>query len=267
MPRSSVGRGVRPAAFAALLVAGSVSAALLAQGQGAQPGPPVLASGDSAAIAGWLVAIGTLVLAVVAIFQETIRGWFYRPRFRVSVKTEPPDCVAVPINRLDGTLVANSIYLRLWVENVGNATARNVEVYAKELRRRRADMKWERVASFPPMNLKWANLGAIYFPSIAPEMGKHCDVAHIVDPTKRHLLQEEAPALSLTNQQSSLAFDLMAAPNHRGHIVAPGDYQLDILVAADNVRPKRGLVTINLRGPWHTDETTMLRDGVGLVVE
>jgi hypothetical protein len=117
------------------------------------------------------------------------------------------------------------------------------------------------------MNLKWANLGAIYFPRIAPEMGKHCDIAHITDPARRHLLQEDRPALTLTPQQSSMAFDLMAAPNHRAHIVGPGEYQLGILIAADNVRPKRGLVTINLLGPWYTDETTMLRDGVGITVE
>jgi len=28
------------------------------------------------------------------------------------------------------------------------------------------------------MNLKWANLGRIYSPIIAPNMGKHCDVGH-----------------------------------------------------------------------------------------
>jgi hypothetical protein len=131
-------------------------------------------------LADWLVASGTLVVAAVAVFQETIRAWFYRPCFGVSVKTEPPDCVWVPFTQPDGTLVCDSGYLRLWIENRGNATARNVEFYAQELRRQRADGTWERVAAFPPMNLKWANLsGRIYFPSISPEMGKHCDVAHV----------------------------------------------------------------------------------------
>lgn len=217
-------------------------------------------------IADWLVAAGTLVLAAVAVFQETIRGWFYRPRFQVSIRTEPPDCVAVPFTRADGTLVADSIYLRLWVENVGNATAKNAEVYAKELLRQRADGKWERVGAFPPMNLKWAILGTIYFPSIAPEMGKHCDVGHIADPASRHLLNEDAPSLTLTSQQTSLAFDLIAAPNHRGHIIGPGEYQLKILVAAENVRPIKRTVAISLRGTWDADETRMLRDGVGVTI-
>jgi hypothetical protein len=216
--------------------------------------------------ANWLVAVGTLVLAAVAIFQETIRGWFYHPGFQVSIKTEPPDCVAVPFTKRDGTFVADSIYLRLWVVNVGNATAKNAEVYAQELSRQRADGSWERVGAFPPMNLKWANVGTIYFPSIAPEMGKHCDVGHIVDPARRHLLHEDAPRLALTDQQTSLAFDLIAAPNHRGHIVGPGEYRLEILIAAENVRPLKRTIAISLRGTWDTDETRMLRDGVGVTL-
>lgn len=246
----------------ALVIAVSTPAALLAQATTPQPSvrPP-------ATIADWLVAAGTLILALVAIFQDTIRSWFYSPQFRFSVRTGPPDCVAVPFSAPDGSVVADAIYLRIWVENIGNATARNVEVYATELRRRRADKTWERVGAFPPMNLKWANLGTLYFPSISAGMGKHCDLAHIADPERRHLLHEDAPALSLTNAQSSLAFDLIALPNHRGHIVGPGEYQLDILVAAENVPPKKGLVSITVRGPWFGDEATMFRDGVGVAVE
>ena len=122
-------------------------------------------------VADWLVVLGTILVAAVAVFQETIRGWFYRPRLHASIKTEPPDCHAVPWTDLDGQFIADSIYLRVWVENTGNATAKNAEVYAKELRQRRADGSWERVDAFPPMNLNWSHFGPrgqIYFPSIAP---------------------------------------------------------------------------------------------------
>jgi hypothetical protein len=217
-------------------------------------------------VADWLVAFGTLVLAIVAIFQETIRGWVYRPSFRVSTKTEPPDSLAVPFTAIDGTLLAKTVHLRLWVENVGNATAMNVEVYAAELRRQRADGTWERVGRFPPMNLSWSDVGGIYFSRIAPEMGKHCDIAHVTDPARRAAVGEDAPMLDLTDQQCSLAFNLITRPNHRGHIVGPGKYRLDILVAADNVRPLKKTLEISLQGPWNSDDTKMLRDHVGIAV-
>ncbi len=219
----------------------------------------------SATVAEWLVGLGTLVLAAAAVFQQTIRGWFYHPRFDVSIKTEPPDCVAVPFTSpITGEFLANAIYLRIWVLNVGNATATQAEVYAKELRRKRADSTWERVGAFPPMNLIWANTNRwIYFPTIVPNMGKHCDLGHIADPAGRQLLNEHAPRLNLTSDQTSLAFDLMVPPNHKGHIIGPGDYQLDILVAAANVRPIKRTVMVSLEGTWYPDETAMLRDGVG----
>lgn len=196
----------------------------------------------------WMTAIGTLVLAAVAVFQESIRRWFYRPKFHVSIKTEPPDCISIPFFTANGTFVANSVYLRLWVENSGNATARNVEIFANDSRRKRADGSWEKVTTFPPMNLKWANIGQIYFPSIAPKMGKHCDIGHIVDPTSRHLLNEDSPKLQLTREQTSLAFDLMVSPNNKSHIIGPGKYELDILVAAENARPVKFTISIFLSG-------------------
>jgi hypothetical protein len=219
------------------------------------------------AIGGLLVAAGTLVIAAVAVFQETIRGWFYCPRFQVSIKTEPPDCVAVPFTTKEGTFLSNAIYLRLWIENVGNATARHAEVYAKELRRQRADGKCERVDAFSPMNLKWSNVVGPFFPRIAPNMGKHCDMAHIAEPALRRALGEESPRLALNDQQTSLAFDLIAPPNHKGHIIGPGEYRLDILVAAENARPHKETIAISLRGTWDEDERRMLSDGIGVVVE
>ncbi len=116
------------------------------------------------------------------------------------------------------------------------------------------------------MNLKWSNVGAIYFPMIAPETGKHCDIGHVVDPAQRARLGEEAPRLNLSSQETSLTFDLMVSPNHKWHIIAPGEYQLDIFVSAENVRPIKRMIEISLRGSWDSDESKMLRDGIGIAV-
>src|SRR2546426_4672985 len=117
--------------------------------------------------ADWFVAFGTLVLAVVALFGNAIRARFRRPALTVSIHSEPPDCVSVPMYGPNGFL-ANSIYLRLWVVNQGRDAAQNVEVYARELQRRKADGTWEQVTTFPPMNLRWSNVRppTIYFPVI-----------------------------------------------------------------------------------------------------
>jgi len=63
-----------------------------------------------------------------------------------------------------------------------------------------------------------------------------------------------------------MAFDLMVAPNHKGHIICPAKYQLEILVAAENAHPMKRTITITIQGTWYSDETRMLRDGVGASV-
>ena len=159
------------------------------------------------------------MLAAVAIFQDTIRAWFYHPTLGASIQTQPPDCNAVPVTTLDGKrFLADSIYLRLWVENTGNAPARNVEVYAKELLLRRADNTWMRVTAFMPMNLQWSHVRAVLYPNIAARMGKHCDLGHIVDPARRADpdINEENTRLSLSDQQTSLTFNVIVQPNDKG---------------------------------------------------
>jgi hypothetical protein len=217
----------------------------------------------------WFVAIGTLALAVLAVFQDTVRGWFYHPALDASIDTQPPDCVAVPVTTLDGRQIADAVYLRIWVKNIGTRTARSVEVYASELLRKRTDDTWERVHEFPPMNLRWSNVHVIFFPNIVPGTGKHCDLGHITDPAARSnaALREDNPRLNLTDQETSLAFDLIMSPNHKGHIIGPGDYQLKILIAAENSRhPIEKTISLSLKGRWFADETRMLRDGVGVSI-
>jgi len=116
----------------------------------------------------WFTAIGTLALAVLAVFQDTVRGWFYHPALDASIQTQPPDCIAVPITTLDNRKIADSIYLRIWVKNIGNRVARNVEVYANNLLQKRTDGAWERVHEFPPMNLRWSNVHSITLTTLFP---------------------------------------------------------------------------------------------------
>jgi len=227
---------------------------------------PPLCSIEWGTVADWGVAVGTLVVAAVAIAQETIRGWFYHPEFKVSCTGGPPDCVAVPVTDLDGLFLGDSIYLRILVENTGSATAQTAEVYAKELRVQLENGNWDIVSTFPPMNLTWANLGVTYN-RILPGMAKHCDVGHIVDPARRRDMDnEDVPELRLSSTEATLAFELIARPNNKTHIVGPGKYELDIQVAAENARPITRTLTISLPGTWYADENRMLRDGVGLSV-
>src|SRR5712692_2481897 len=81
---------------------------------------------------------------------------------------------------------------------------------------------------------------------IVSKMRKQCDLGHITDPHRRAAVGDENATLRLGDDDTALAFELMVKPNRGGHIVRAGDYQLDIVVAAENARPLQKTVEIML---------------------
>src|SRR5713101_1435469 len=108
--------------------------------------------------ADWPVAIGTLLLAIVAVFQQWLQRLVVRPRLRLNARVERPDAERtmwnIPSARVD------VYYFRLAITNHGNAAAHDVKVYLGSVERLRADKKYEPVERFSPMSLKWSHTGA-----------------------------------------------------------------------------------------------------------
>lgn len=222
----------------------------------------------------WFTAIGTLVLALVAIFQDRIRHWLMRPRLQLKVKVAPPDCHKTtwrlehrahdPNTGEDYPVVRNlpCYYFRLGVENVGNCEAREVELFARSLVRRGADGSHGEVPRFTPMNLMWAHIRRPSLPILVPHIPKVCDLAHVIRPNCRKLLGHELPGVP--DNRAILAFDLQVEPNMQGHLIEPGVYRLRLALAAANALPKEYVLEINFTGDWYDDEARMLRDGFGM---
>jgi hypothetical protein len=125
----------------------------------------------------------------------------------------------------------------------------------------------------PSMNLVWSNSppepnfkDRTYLLLLPPKTTKHCDVGHIIDPKMRGAFEEENARLRLKPDEMSLTFDVIAKPNHQGHIVRPGTCRLDIVIAAENAKTLERRVETTLHGSWHDDEATMLSSGVGIRV-
>jgi hypothetical protein len=121
------------------------------------------------------------------------------------------------------------------------------------------------------MNLNWADVGGMYFSSISPQMAKHCDFGHVIDPAAlvanpNELRNEINPALNLRPNQACFAFAVVAQPFHQGHIVGPGRYRLTIILAAENAHPRTETIEVELMGQWYPDEARMLRDGIRVAV-
>jgi len=223
-------------------------------------------------ITDWLLAAGTIVLAlvaVIAIFQDKIRAWITRPKFDVSIEATPPDCLKIPIVHCDAegeqSVVADSYYLRFRVINRGNQKAESVEVFAAGLLKRQADDTFKELDSFLPMNLLWANYRKVFFPAISPGMYRHCDLAHIIDPKKRAQFRTEDKSWpNISHEKTILSLDTAVKPHTLSYLLPFGKYRLVILIAAANAKPVKKTLEISLTGEWFDDEQKMLGEGVGV---
>lgn len=222
----------------------------------------------------WLTAIGTISVAIVALFQENLHRWRFRPKLTISCMGRPPDCLKIPyVMRIEfrGAMGddpgfeyrTTAYYFRILIHNEGEESARNVEVYARDLWFKNCG-RLERVKDFPPMNLVWSNSESghkIYLPFLPPGVSKHCDVAHMIDPKDRGTFGEDNRE-GLDRSKTSMSFDLVTKPLHRGYIVPPGKYFLNIVVGAENCAAATILTELAFDGAWNDDEASMLRDHV-----
>ncbi len=216
------------------------------------------------AMSQWLVGFGTLALALVAVLQDRIRAWIMHPNLDISF--EPRDCLKTPATAtgLCGKQVStDSYYFRFRVRNSGNNRANLVEVFAKELSKQQVNGSFERLDCFSPMNLVWSYIKRPIYLGISPEMHRHCDLGHIIDPSMRPTIgDEDHPESDVQADETIFAFELEATPFNKTHLIGPGKYRLTLLITAANARkPKKKIVEIE-HGHWCADEKRMLNENV-----
>jgi hypothetical protein len=227
--------------------------------------------GSDAAV--WTGSIATLLAVVVALFKEQFVRIWRRPRLEARVRLSAPDCHKTQMtlfNKSTGAVIgsADCYYFRLWVENTGNQRAEKVQVFLSKLSRRHADGSFVEDKSFLPMNLRWSHsqlspLGPeIFAEGISPKMGKHCDLGHMIDSSKRVAFGVNLP--NVEAGKTILELDLEVAPNTLTHFVPPGAYRLEMRLAAANAEPVTKTIEINHTGDWYPDENKMFSDGFGM---
>jgi len=222
----------------------------------------------STIITDWLIAIGTILLFFVAIFQDKIRSWLTRPKLGVSVDIVPPDCHKAIMKATDsrGQVIgeASCYYFRPRVSNSGNQRAEMVEVFAAELSKQQADGSFKKMHSFLPMNLLWSHINEPFL-GISPGMEKLFNLGHILEPAERVSFgNEDDPRLGFRADQTIFSFDVERPSYTMSHLIPPGTYRVVLLVGAANASPIRRVVEIVLTGDWYDEEERMLGEGIGI---
>ena len=172
-----------------------------------------------------------------------------------TIEGEQPD---LPFIR---SVQTQSYYCRLRVRNQGRAEAEGVEVQMFALRKRGAAGTFEPDPIFLPLDLQWS-FGETQRPRLLPDLERYCDLVHI-------------DRLPSSTQVSRLIFHNAGYPTAPNALKEaewptqkpPGEYELDIAVAATNARTIRRTISINFTGEWYDDEKEMFAQGLIVQVQ
>ncbi len=215
-------------------------------------------------LAQWVGAVATSSAVIVALFKDRVFHLFRRPKLTISISPKPPDCVLSTMNGFDryGNLLwaGKAYWLRFWVQNGGKERAEQVQVFVSKVYKQGANKKPVQMADFLPMNLRWANARdwhnpEIFAPGISSKpLGKHCDLCFVSDPANpRDKLEGHEGQCVATLQVETF-------PTSNVHRLPPGEYLIEVIVAAANAGPITVYLELNLTGRWSTDPDVMFRD-------
>lgn len=222
-------------------------------------------------MADWLVAIGTLVLAAVTVFQDYLRSKLWSPSLDCKINLHPPDCHKTTVlfdDRKGNTGSFDSYFFRFEIWNRGKVSARNVEVLITEVSRKKGT-SYELISEFSPDNLSWSTIdeapgGKRFCSYISPDTYKHCNLGHIHDPNFRQTIGEDNPKLKVPPQETIFCFDVLFKSTILYYLVGPGTYRIGIKVGCENARTIERKYKITITGRWSLDETRMLNEGISI---
>ncbi len=202
----------------------------------------------------WLTAIGTVGatgLAVVLAGRDIVSRWIFHPRLDVALRQGPPDCVITQITESTpaGAMLRQAFYCRLRIQNNGNRRAQGVEVRMICLWRYDSGSYTED-GDFVPMNLLWSHRGTIGTPVLEPKLPQHCDFCYFQRP------------IPIGDGKAWMDFATEVQPNQVGPDrwptkKPPGKYRAEIVITADNAKPKSKILAIDFVGEWSDDPVEM----------
>ena len=215
-------------------------------------------------------ALGVWAAVLVALFWEPVRGWWRRPVVNIRATPDRQSFHKTFARANDGTLRIPCFFYRLEVVNSGTTTAKEVEVFARAVFSETSQGAWIKSERFLPVWLSWSVLREfgdprlrIAAPTIPPGSGRYLDLAHVVEPTSRHLLAsglEDDPGVP--TMDAILSLDGVVSYERLGHLLPPGHYAILLEVSGSNVPSREFVVLVNNPGKWDPNEELMLRSGV-----
>jgi hypothetical protein len=194
-----------------------------------------------------MAAVGTLAVAILAIFGQRVRSWIIRPRIRLSVGEGAP--FVEKFEEEDASVAGGkrTIYhVRLEVANSGREIARNCTILCNTLHRQRAGgAGFYELKKFVPKQFFWTSREQRL--DVAPKIPSYVNIAEISEPSTS-VKGTGGPAAAVQTECLQI---LIEAEGVKGRFfrVENGKVVLPAILYADNLpRPIKHFVEISWNG-------------------
>jgi len=202
--------------------------------------------------------------------------WIQKPKIDIEFEFRPPDCFKTDLvhwkTEQDGKMVVTGksemFYYRLRIVNNGYSAAKNVEVTIREIRKKKGN-SFDRL-DFPlDDNLDWFSSSlqpgrpVMYRSFIPPGTFKHCELGHILDPSKRNSVPFENNKL-FEKDETIFSFNVITRYHSSYHLIEQGIYRFKISVAGENFNALEKEYEMEITGKWSEKEDKMLNEGLKL---
>ena len=199
----------------------------------------------------WFTAIGTIFLAVVALFQEHIRRFIFKPKLDVEASNFHPYCIKEEWMLIGESYAKRQHYrLRVGVLNGGNTKAKSVQVFAKKLERQDGHGIFVRVSPFIEKHLSWADSQGQTLDVLNPGFTAYCHVGNVFCAND---VPDGVRAIAESVREGNLGtrtiLSLFPAGGW-GQLFSPGNYRLTVLLGAANTKPTERVFEICVTGNW-----------------
>lgn len=198
-------------------------------------------------------SFGTLFLALIALFGQTINRWFYKSKLNFEIKNMEPYVIQCNVPELFSDETSKSIAINLRIKNTGNLSAINTQLYTEKIFKVRMENNTYFLdKEIIPVNYLWKNESE--HKSLTPLMSHYVEIAKIQQQVEYTKDEETNQELRSTNDILYLS---IADPTISGEFIklGKGTYLIPIKAYTDSTEKE---IEIYIEIFWNANDLTQM---------
>ena len=200
-----------------------------------------------------------LLVAVLGIFQDSLRLRLIGPRLKVQFEMSEPFVGTARIREAPGAPPATSFSFRVGVANLGKSAAWRVNVLLTRLEKYNEEARRYEVEEwFVPVELAWCHGIGSQLQALNPHSTIYFDLGHRA---RTELLGDRHDGFDPADAAQFVLKTSRIDAKQWGYVLSEGQYQLRIQVTAANAEPVEAWFHVRSFPGWSDNIEDLIRDG------